>query len=272
LFIQQTIFVNFSVHHGIGRYLTDRGYFRGGDAKYWLDILQKDLALRRRNKYTLSFNLWALIILTLEMGDRERAKEYLAQLEEMSEIEDRPRIYQLATALLLKTSPQMRDKVRAQDIFERIANDASNFPGYITYSLLHLCDLLIFEYKSTEDMELFARIKSISQRLYDTGKTNNDPKTIIKALLLMSKLSLLDGDLKRVEQLLGEAHEIADQAGVINLMNQILQEKSQIKTELEKWDSLLARNAPIRERIEQAHLEEYVQEALRFIEDEKLQP
>jgi catalase len=30
LFIQQTIFANFSVHHGIGRYLTDKGYFRGG--------------------------------------------------------------------------------------------------------------------------------------------------------------------------------------------------------------------------------------------------
>ncbi|MFX1249943.1 MAG: hypothetical protein ACFFBQ_21340 [Promethearchaeota archaeon] len=34
MFIQQTIFANFSVPHGIEHYLTAKGYFRGGDAKY----------------------------------------------------------------------------------------------------------------------------------------------------------------------------------------------------------------------------------------------
>jgi tetratricopeptide (TPR) repeat protein len=243
-------------------------YYNQGEYKLALELLQKVLASHIRNGQETSYLLLVLVTITLEMGDNDKAKEYLAQLEEASRIEEKNTDYQLAKALVLKNSSRMRDKARAQDIFESIANDEDNF---LNVALFNLCDLLIFEYKGTEDTELLSEIKLLTQRLFDVGKKRNEPRNIIKALLLNSKLSLLDGNLDSAEMILDKAYEIASHSGLTNFKHQIEQEKSQIKDELEKWDSLLARNAPVRERIEQAALEEYMQKALRMIGSKKLQ-
>ncbi|MHA2295003.1 MAG: tetratricopeptide repeat protein [Candidatus Hodarchaeales archaeon] len=260
--------------HAIGTVYHDQGKYSQA-----VESFQRSLSLRMRarNKLPASNTLFALALLAVERGDTDVANELLVQLEEISLADEKNenirQNYQKAKGLMLKTSPRMRDKVLAQDIFDKISKDVNSSHNDRVFALLNLCELLIFEYKSVEEPELLTEIKSLSQRILDMSREKNDRRSAIKALLLNSKLSLLEGDLKNVDELLEEAHGTAAKAGITSLVDQISREKRRVKAEIEKWTSLLKRNAPIRERIEEAVLEEYIQKALavRVIDDERLQ-
>ncbi len=66
--------------------------------------------------------------------------------------------------------------------------------------------------------------------------------------------------------LLEEAHQITKLKGLVNLHQQVTVEQKKVKTEVDKWKSLLAQNAPVQERIEQAELEDYVLNALKLMD------
>ncbi|MFW9916287.1 MAG: hypothetical protein ACFFGZ_11840, partial [Candidatus Thorarchaeota archaeon] len=63
-------------------------------------------------------------------------------------------------------------------------------------------------------------------------------------------------------------YDISENVGLKTLRDQAEQEQECIRIEIEKWEALLARNAPLRERLEQAKLAEYIRDALRVMSDE----
>ncbi|MFQ5978412.1 MAG: tetratricopeptide repeat protein [Candidatus Heimdallarchaeota archaeon] len=255
----------------IGTIHFDQGAFE--DA---LKMFQESKQLREgfRNKAHLATTLLSLMQLTLELNNLTDAQRYFSQLDEIhGSVPPNKNFqtnYEFAQALLLKASPRMREKAKAQEIFEVIANDPENRHSVITSAMLNLCDLLLYEYKSAEEPQILEEIISLSQRLYSVSQPKNDHRTMVKGLMLQGKLALLEGHLDKAAQLLEEASKIAEMAGLKNLHEQIQQEQEQISREVENWESLLARNASIRERFEQARLAEYVRDALRVMEDELL--
>lgn len=251
-------------------------HFDQGGFEDALKMFQESKQLREgfRNKAHLATTLLSLIQLALELNNLNDAQRLFSQLDEIhSSVPSNKNFqtnYEFAQAQLLKASPRMREKAKAQEIFEAIANDPENRHSVITSALLNLCDLLLYEYKSAEEPQILEEIISLSQRLYSVSQPKNDHRTMVKGLMLQGKLSLLEGHLDKVAQFLEEASKIAELAGLNNLHEQIRQEQEQISREVENWESLLARNASIRERFEQARLAEYVKEALRVMEDELL--
>ena len=132
---------------------------------------------------------------------------------------------------------------------------------------------MLYEFRSAGEPEILDEIKALSQRLYNIGQERNVFPNTIKALLLQAKLSLVEGNLQRVEELLEEAQQIAQKKNLGKLLTMVTQEQEQIKTELHKWNSLLASNAPIQERIAQADLDSYIKNAIQIMdvgEDEEV--
>ena len=252
--------------HSLGTIYHDRGGYQEA-----FRMLEKSLnilseSFPRSLAYTTT--LFALLLLSIESGDIVGAKEYLTKMEDIQEIETNLIIRiksQLANALVLKASSRMKDKISAQEIFETIANTEGIEHDIYTFAMLNLCEILIFEYKSTSDKEILKEILLLSQRLYKTGYEKNAYPTIVKALLLQGKLFLIDGDLKKVEDLLDEAKEIAEEKGLGNLLNVVVKEKKQVNAEIEKWNYLLSRNAPVQDRIKQAALDIYIRNALQIL-------
>ncbi len=255
--------------HDIGTIYFDQGAF--DDA---LTMFQESLQLRDgfRNKAHLATTLLSLIQLSIELNNPDGAQEYFSKLEEIQTVvpynKNFQTNYEFAKALLLKSSPRMRQKTEAQEIFEKIANDEENRHSAITSALLNLCDLLVYEYKSAEEPQILEEVNSLSQRLITISRAKNDHRTVVKALILQGKLTLLEGNLHRAEQLLGEAYDISEKVGFKILRDQTEQEQERIRIEIEKWEALLARNAPLREKLEQAKLAEYIRDALRVMSDE----
>ncbi|MFX0116735.1 MAG: carbon-nitrogen hydrolase family protein, partial [Candidatus Hodarchaeota archaeon] len=126
--------------------------------------------------------------------------------------------------------------------------------------------LLVLEYKSTSEAEILDEITSLFRRLLAIGQEKSDHPTTIKALLLQAKLSLVEGDLGKVNERLAEAQQIAEKKGLGNLLQQVKQEQAQAKAELDKWHGLIARNASIEERIDQSALVTYIKDAVHMID------
>ncbi|MFX0150680.1 MAG: tetratricopeptide repeat protein [Candidatus Hodarchaeota archaeon] len=247
-------------------------YHDQGSYQHSLDMFQKSLSIMTRffpKSLSIASTLLALVLLNIDLENITKAKYYLTQLEEVDKTEVNRPIhlnFLLAKALVLKTSPRMKNKVQAQAMFEAIANDAENPHESIIFAMLNLCELLLYEYKSEGESEILNEIKVLSQRLYTIGQEKNIFPTTIKALLLQAKLSLVEGDFKKVEELLEEAHQIAQRKGLGKLLIMVTQEQGQVKSELERWSSLFDRNASIQERIAKAALETYVRDALQIID------
>ena len=247
-------------------------YFDQGDYTTANEIFQKSLFILSSiapKSVLYSSVLYELVMLNLESNQKEDSKSYLGQLETISKqtSNEKTRLNcQLAKALMLKASPRLKNKIKAQGIFKSIGENMENEHSIITFALLNLCGLLINEYKSTGEKEVFDEIMVLSQQLYSMGQEKNAYPTIIKALLLQSKLFLIEGNLELIEDRLDKALKLAKRKGLGNLLNQIDHEQKRIKAELDKWKTLLASNASLQERISAAALDSYIKRVRRMVD------
>ncbi|MHA2247134.1 MAG: tetratricopeptide repeat protein [Candidatus Hodarchaeales archaeon] len=242
------------------------GQISGGfPSKGWYSLIQAS-------------SLYALILVNIELNNIEQAKLYLKNLKETSKLpvsyilspRERKKgedllIYKLSKGLILKASKRMRDKVKALEIFEGISKQENISLNNLSFALFNICDLLLYEYRSSGEKEIFNEIKEITERLYNLGKEKNIPPLTIKSMIILSKLNLIEGQLEDVARILEEAKQIAKDYKLNFLLNHVEKEQNNVKSELEKWKSLLKRNAPVSERLEKADLENYVRSALRIV-------
>ena len=81
---------------------------------------------------------------------------------------------------------------------------------------------------------------------------------MIHTLILQSRLALITGDLDEAMKILEQAKRIAQEKG-LHLINQKANEELIfLEKELDKWQMMIRRNAPIAEKLNLARLEEYV--------------
>lgn len=75
----------------------------------------------------------------------------------------------------------------------------------------------------------------------------------------------MDGDAQGADQLLEQAKINAEERGLDQLQIKISKEQEKLQTELEKWSELIEKNVPLKERLEQAQVEEYLREAQKIV-------
>jgi tetratricopeptide (TPR) repeat protein len=262
-------------------------YYEQGAFQEALEILQKAYQILGQlggypSKGWCSFTqtncIYDLILVNIELNKIEQAKKYLKKLKEVSDfpvsyiLSTRERkkgedllIYKLSKGLVLKSSKRMRDKVKAMELFEEISKQKTINLKDLSFALFNICDLLLYEYKSSEEKEIFDEIKEISERLITLGTEKAIPPLIIRSMMIQSKLSLIEGKLQDVERILEKAKQISKEYNLDYLLNHVEKEQNNVHRELGKWKSLLERNAPINERLEKAELEDYVKGALRVV-------
>lgn len=261
-------------YRNIGKVYYDQGAYQEA-----LEMFQKAYQVSSQLKveqwrsiYQIS-PVYGLILVNVELENFEEANLYLNRLEEISKLPisklairiDINLLYQFSKALILKASKRMRNKVKALEIFEAISKQENIDLNDLSFALFNICDLLLYEYKSSGEKEIFKEIKEISEKIYNLGKEKTIPPLIIKSMIIKGKLNLMEGQLEDVERILEEAKQIAKDYKLTHLLNHVEKEQNKVKRELEKWKSLLERNAPVNERLEKADLENYVKSALRVV-------
>lgn len=263
---------------GITLAMTGIAYLQKGDLESALECARKSLKVneRRENEQYIVFSLTCLVIISLERDDLEAARRYVQRLLDLKQtvLEKGGTLLfsgiALSQALLLKRSPRTRDKIQAQLLFQQIVEDDEiYFFDWTVWASLHLCELLFFEFKTSEDPAILREIQMNVNRLLELAKTQHAYSILAETYLLQAKLALLEVNISQTRHLITQAQALAEEKGLHRLARRISHEHDTLLTQLPQWEALQAQEASFAETSKLAGIEE---ELTRMVQQRAVEP
>ncbi|MFX1476009.1 MAG: tetratricopeptide repeat protein, partial [Promethearchaeota archaeon] len=243
-------------------------YWQQGKLTEARQHLEQSLELRAEieNRIEMSDSLFFLISVTIDQGEFSKAQQYLGQLQEIRDQEDDKTVHQrysVAEAQLLKTSRRTRDRVRAEEILARVVDEAVGDLEVTTLALLHLCDVLLVELRTSYDAGVLGDVQKRVGQLLELAKEQRSNWLLAETYVLQARLALIELDLQEARRLHTQAQIMADEHGLHRLAMVISREHDVLLKQLGQWEGLIERQASLQERIEMARLEELVVRMIR---------
>jgi len=224
-------------------------------------------AVKVKYEPALAYPLSTLIEIYIRKGNVKEAKVYLDQLRELikkPDIKGFKYLYRLEQALILKSSLRARNRIKSEDIFKELAFD-NTIPIEQRYdAIINLCDLFLIELRITNDPEIIDEIQPYIQELLNLAERQHLYVILAETYLLQAKLSLLIVDLKKAKRFLTQAQKIAERFGQKELAEKIANEQSKLIKQSDVWEKLKEMGAPMEERIKLAHLNEHIEEIVKY--------
>lgn len=228
----------------------------------------------------MGYVLLYLIMLYIEMDFNEKIKENFSHLEKLynqhyNKFKEIDEYFRVAKALILKKSPRMRDKVKAEEIFkEFVINGTTDFQLTII-ALLNLCELLLDELSINNDPDVLEEIQPIIDKLLHLEEQQYNYNLIASTYLLQAKLALIQFKLKDAQQFLSKAQQVAQEKGLQLLAMKISAEHDEILNHLDIWENFMKNQDQISmaERLKYAKINEQIDSMIRIRapEQQKLQ-
>ncbi|MFX0018546.1 MAG: tetratricopeptide repeat protein [Promethearchaeota archaeon] len=238
-------------------------YRMKGDLERALENIEQSMGLNRElgTIRNLAFNHDSLIKILIEMGDHERAQNCLRDLEQLnSQLNDKliNLMYLFDKALLLKTSPRARNRVKAEELLRRILGRGSLDLELLINALLNLCELLLTELQITNEVEILEEIKLHITQLLDLSEKSHSFWILGETYLLKAKLALISLNLKEARKLLTQGQKIAEKYGLTLLAQKISNEHDELLKQLTVWENLKKIETSLTERMDLARLNEQI--------------
>ncbi len=270
-------------------------YQARGDFIAAFEYFKKCLVMSQKSgsDIVVAYALYCLVILTIDKNQFEEAKSYSQQLKDLhtqvsqsnkmkrglspgsgsySLVKNVNQLSRLSKALLLKNSSRLRDKINAQEIFQQIASEETEFFSISFDALLNLCELLLLELRTSGEEDVFIEAKGLVQRFTARAKETHSFSSVVNALILQAKFTIVDGDLTAAAQLLDQAQITAEEKGLSLLAEKVSEESQELKAQYDNWRRLIHDNAPFQERLEKAQIEDYLTDALKLARLGRVQP
>jgi tetratricopeptide (TPR) repeat protein len=261
------------VMNNVGELYSDMGEYKIG-----VEHLEESITLLEqipRGFFPIEEAIESLITIAVEHGDNERAQKYFHLLEDIYNQKKGKGIelgYKSAKALILKTSSRIRDKAKAEELFKEIIETDTIVFDAIIKAHIHLCDILLTEYRIENSIEVFNELNCYLSSLLDIAEKQHSYLVFCETFLLQAKLALLEFDIKSARMFLTQAQKIAESYNMKRLAMKISFEHDQLLKGLKVWESLKESNAPLTERWKLAGLNEQMENMVkkRMIEPPKL--
>jgi tetratricopeptide (TPR) repeat protein len=242
-----------------------------GELDLALEYQQKSLAISEKsgNKVNLAHILYWLIK-TLLIKDRGAVEPYLEKLQEIAEEENNKIITQFAqlnNALFLKSSNRARLKAQAHNILEEIIKGELVHFLVTRDAMLHLCDILMDEYKNYEEEEVLIEVIDLLDQLYEMAQKQHSFSLSVETLILKARLEIIRGEYSQASKLLEQSLGIAKKKGITGSILKIEQEQQKMGENIDKWHDMLDKTSSVGERMEQVKLKNYLQSMIKFAEE-----
>jgi hypothetical protein len=199
-----------------------------------------------------------IIRVLLAQNNVTEAQKYLEELKLLVEKYE-PKYfynsYQIARALILKSSPRTRDRADAENILKKIV-DAN---PYDSRALTVLCDLYFEEFQQSNHIEILDDIQPLIDQLQRNAKQENSYSLLANVKLLQAKLALLQINMVEARKLLTEAQKIADDHGLQRLAGEISREHDHLLKELKLWESFKKEQSSVAERLKLASIDDVME-------------
>jgi tetratricopeptide (TPR) repeat protein/predicted amidohydrolase len=250
----------------IARTLNNLGdiYKQKEDLQKASDLFNQSLKLYREleNDLLISVVLLELVRLALHQENHTLARQHLEALKQLKDGSENRVIdqrYRVAKALSLKSSKRARHMVQAGEILEQVIEEEVMDHFLTTKAMIHLCDLLVLEFKVTGDEQVFEQVKSIVQRLLNIAETQSSHSLLVEATLLQSKIALVELDIDQSMQFLKNAQKIAEEKGLHLLVNKIDHERNLLQNQIDKWEHIIQHKPSRQEMVDLTQLDDLVE-------------
>lgn len=208
-----------------------------------------------------------LISVAIDKQSLDQAYQYLKRMEQINAQEENKIIrqrYRLANALILKKSSRIRDKARAQEIFQQIVEEPIVKHQLTVIAMFNLCESLLDELKAYGEIEVLLEAKNLAEKITMLAQRQSSLSLNVHASILQAKFAMVEGDLSAAEKFLEQAKNTATEKGLGFLIAKVSAERQNLKGQFDTWLNLIQNNAPFKERLEKADLKEYLKEALKL--------
>ena len=129
---------------------------------------------------------------------------------------------------------------------------------------ISLCEILIFELKSTGNRDTLNDIDKLFTDLVDLTEENKLISYQIEMMILKSRLSLIEEDLDGVDNLLKKALQLAEEKEIDFLIPKIKDEINKFTENIQLWNKLATQGSSFLELIQESQMEEYLQRVLKI--------
>jgi tetratricopeptide (TPR) repeat protein len=226
-------------------------YITTGEYELALEYLEKSLSYYEIQSIELHLPLGNLVELALEIGDDERAQKYFQRLEDIYNQTKDPDVillYQCAKALILKKSSRIRDKAKVEKLLKKVIKTKTVRFDTKIEATIHLCDLLLVEYRITNNSEVLDELNHYIANLLTIAEKSHSYLIFCETFILQAKLALINFNVKEARRLLTQAQKIAESYGIKRLAMKISHEHDELLRQLNKWENLKKSEVSISER------------------------
>ncbi len=243
--------------------------YQQGNLDQALDYLTQTLHYTEesQNKLWMANIFFNLICIAIDNGTYERVKGYLHSIGQINaQLKNRviSQYYRLAKAKFLAISPRIRDKAKAQEIYQEIVEEEIVKNQLTVMAMVNLCELLLDELKAYGESGALQEAKKLGEELSTLAEKQSSFSLVVNARILQAKFAMVEGNLTDAAKLLEKAKRTAEGKGLGLLAEKVVSETQQMEKEYDKWQVLFQRNAPFYERLEQARFEEHLNDALKM--------
>jgi len=249
---------------------------------YHFQIGECDLAFENFEEALLLFDpetnvfpLSNLIEVALEKGEFELAQQYYDRLKNLYNQKKDGTIvllYQFYKALMLKRSSRIRDKAKAEKLLKQVIETESLWFETIINAIVHLCDLLLAEFRLNNNSEVLDELNHYIAKLLTIAEKQHSYIVFCETFILQAKLALINFDMKAARRFLTQAQKIAESYGIKRLAMKISHEHDELLRQIKMWEKLKESETSLSERWKLAGLNEQMENMVkkRMIEVPKI--
>ncbi|MFX0183323.1 MAG: tetratricopeptide repeat protein [Candidatus Hodarchaeota archaeon] len=182
-----------------------------------------------------SWGLYLVIKLTMDTESTSHSKLHMDHLENLSKqykIHLMSQMYRVAQGMLLKRSPRLRDKAKAQELFDEITSEEVEAVEITADAMINKCELLLFEYKNSGDSAVFQDVRELTNQLLDIAQDQNSHSLLSETYLLKAELALLQGNVHQARKYISQGQTIAEEKGLHKLALAISREHDNLLDQL----------------------------------------
>jgi tetratricopeptide (TPR) repeat protein len=229
-------------------------YRMKGKTKDAVDYLKRSLELSEETggAFVIGMSSLFLILIYLDENSRDLAKHCLDRLKKFiarTEGKQFTHFYLLAKGHFLKQSGKSRDRVEAEKIFKQIVDNKISNPILYIMALGALCDYLIEELYMSNDKEILDELNPLIIRFLNITEKTHSYSMLTMTKWLQAKVALIQIKITEAKRLFSEAQRLAELHNLFDTAQKISNEHDNLLEQVNAWNTLKNKNAPMAERI-----------------------
>jgi len=164
---------------------------------------------------------------------------------------------------MLKKSSRIRDKAKVEELLKQVINTETVRFDTIIFAHIHLCDLLLAEYRINNDSEVLDELNHYIAKLLTIAEKSHSYLVFCETFILRAKVALINFNMKAARRFLTQAQKIAESYGIKRLAMKISYEYDELLRQTKMWENLKISEVSLSERLELTGLNEQMEDMVK---------